>query len=392
MTHLMNTYARLPLAFVRGEGAWLIDAKGRRILDAISGIGVCSLGHSHPRLAEVIAEQAATLIHTANLAHIPVQEELATRLSHASGLDQAFIANSGAEALECAFKLARRFGHDRGIHDPAILVTQNGFHGRTLAGISASGNPAIQQGFGPPVSGFVHVPFNDLPAAARAMDESDRIVAVLVESIQGEAGVRVPDDDYLPGLRELCDRHDALLMLDEVQSGMCRSGRWFAFQHASGAEPDVITVAKALGNGIPIGACLARSRVGDLMTPGSHGSTFGGNPLACRVAVEVMGIMDDQKLAEAARHRGAEIIRRLRAGLAEVPGVRQIRGRGLMIGIELSTDATELRQAALDRDLLINVTRGNTIRLLPPLIIDRTEAETIADVLIDIIRARATSG
>ncbi len=392
MTHLMNTYARLPLAFVRGEGAWLIDAKGRRILDAISGIGVCSLGHAHPRLAEVIAEQAATLIHTANLAHIPVQEELATRLSHASGLDQAFIANSGAEALECAFKLARRFGHDRGIHDPAILVTQNGFHGRTLAGISASGNPAIQQGFGPPVSGFVHVPFNDLPAAARAMDESDRIVAVLVESIQGEAGVRVPDDDYLPGLRELCDRHDALLMLDEVQSGMCRSGRWFAFQHASGAEPDVITVAKALGNGIPIGACLARSRVGDLMTPGSHGSTFGGNPLACRVAVEVMGIMDDQKLAEAARHRGAEIIRRLRAGLAEVPGVRQIRGRGLMIGIELSTDATELRQAALDRDLLINVTRGNTIRLLPPLIIDRTEAETIADVLIDIIRARATSG
>ncbi len=388
MSHLFNTYARMPIRIVRGEGAWLFDDAGNRYLDAISGIGVCSLGHAHPRLAEVIADQAATLVHTANIVGLPLQERLGERLAAISGLDRAFIANSGAEVIECALKLARLHGHARGIEHPAVLVTENSFHGRTLAALSASGNPAIQHGYGPLVDGFVRVPFGDIAAAESAVAEHPQIVAILLEPIQGEGGVRVAPDAYLTGLRALCDRHEALLMLDEIQSGMCRAGRWFAHQHDKGLRPDVLLTAKALGNGVPIGACVATNTVAELMQPGSHGTTFGGNPLACRAALEVIAIMEDEAMAEQSVNKGQALRAALEGRLARHPKVREIRGRGLMIGIELDTDCGELKADALARGVIINVTRGNTVRLLPPLIIDEPQIEQIADTVSAIILER----
>jgi len=385
MSHLFNTYARMPITLVRGEGAWLFDDQGKRYLDALSGIAVCSLGHAHPRIAAALADQAGRLIHTANIVHLREQEALADRLAEISGLDRAFIANSGAEAIECALKLARRHAHARGIERPAVLVASDSFHGRTLAALSASGNAAIQAGFGPLVEGFVRVPYGDAAAAARAFAEHPELVAVLVEPIQGEGGVRVPPGDYLSELRRLCDRHQALLMLDEIQTGIGRTGRWFAFQHTSGLLPDVVTVAKALGNGVPIGACLAREAVAELLPPGSHGTTFGGNPLACRVALEVLAIMREEDIPGRAARAGERLLSALRAGLADHPEVREVRGRGLMIGVELSTDCAELKDAAMARGLIINVTRGNTIRLLPPLIIDDAQIDRIAEVVIDVV-------
>ncbi len=385
MSHLFNTYARMPITLVRGEGAWLFDDQGKRYLDALSGIAVCSLGHAHPRIAAALADQAGKLIHTANIVHLREQEALADRLAEISGLDRAFIANSGAEAIECALKLARRHAHARGIERPAVLVASDSFHGRTLAALSASGNAAIQAGFGPLVEGFVRVPYGDAAAAARAFAEHPELVAVLVEPIQGEGGVRVPPGDYLSELRRLCDRHQALLMLDEIQTGIGRTGRWFAFQHTSGLLPDVVTVAKALGNGVPIGACLAREAVAELLPPGSHGTTFGGNPLACRVALEVLAIMREEDIPGRAARAGERLLSALRAGLADHPEVREVRGRGLMIGVELSTDCAELKDAAMARGLIINVTRGNTIRLLPPLIIDDAQIDRIAEVVIDVV-------
>jgi len=387
MSHLFNTYARMPVALVRGEGAWLYDDQGKRYLDALSGIAVCSLGHAHPRLAEVIADQARTLIHTANIVHIPQQDALADALADISGMDQAFIANSGAEAIECALKLARRYATIRGIDSPAILVASNSFHGRTMAALSASGNPAIQAGFGPLVEGFVRVPFGDLDAARQAFADHPNLVAALIEPIQGEGGVRPTPDGFLPALQALCQEHDALLMLDEIQTGMARTGRWFAFQHEN-LQPDVVTVAKALGNGVPIGACLARESVARLLEPGSHGTTFGGNPLACRVGLEVIAIMRELNLPERAAERGERLMRRLRAGLEGHPNVVEVRGRGLMIGIELSEPVPELKDRAMERGLILNVTRGNTIRLLPPLIVDDEQIDRIADTVIELIQQR----
>ena len=388
MSHLFNTYARMPIDIVRGEGAWLYDEAGTPYLDAISGIGVCSLGHAHPRLAEAIAEQAATLVHTANIVGLPLQERLGDRLATISGLDRAFIANSGAEAIECALKLARLHGHEHGIERPAVLVMDNSFHGRTLAGISASGNTAIQRGYGPLVEGFVRVPFGDIAAAEQAMDEHPEIVAALLEPIQGEGGVRVAPEGYLDALRNLCDRHSALLMLDEIQSGMCRAGRWFAHQHEAGLRPDVVLSAKALGNGIPVSACMATERVAALMQPGSHGTTFGGNPLACRAALEVIAIMEEEDMAGQALEKGQALREILHAELADHPRLREIRGRGLMVGIELDTDCAELKADALAQSVIINVTRGNTVRLLPPLIVDEDQLARIGQTVSRIIHER----
>jgi acetylornithine/N-succinyldiaminopimelate aminotransferase len=388
MSHLFNTYARMPVSPVRGEGAWLFEADGRRFLDAVSGIAVCSLGHAHPRLARVIAEQAATLLHTANIVEIPQQEALAGELCRISGLDRAFITNSGVEAIECALKLARRYAHHRGITRPRVLVTSDSFHGRSMAALSASGNVSIQTGFGPLVDGFIRVPFGDLNAARQALVEHPDIVAVLVEPIQGEGGVRIPPEGYLPGLRTACDEHQALLVLDEIQTGMGRTGRWFAFQHEPGMLPDIMTVAKALGNGMPIGACLARAGIADLLTPGSHGTTFGGNPLACRVGLEVIAIMEEEAIPARAAQVGDDMLQRLCEKLHDQPGVVDVRGRGLMIGIELAEPVAELKDAALAHDLIINVTRGNTIRLLPPLTVEPDQVTRIVDTIVTIIRDR----
>ena len=391
MSHLFDTYVRMPITLVRGEGAWLFDDQGRRYLDALSGIAVCSLGHAHPRISAALADQASRLIHTANVVRIPQQEQLAERLAAISGLERAFIANSGAEAIECALKLARRHAHARGIEHPAVLVASDSFHGRTLAALSASGNTAIQAGFGPLVDGFVRVPFDDIDAATAAFAQHPELVAVLVEPVQGEGGVRVPSDGYLSALRALCDRHDALLMLDEIQAGIGRTGRWFAFQHEPGLLPDVITVAKALGNGVPIGACLARENVAALLPPGSHGTTFGGNPLACRVALEVLEVMQEDDIPARAERAGERLQNGLRAALASFPGVVEVRGRGLMVGVELTEAAGELKDQAMARGLIMNVTRGNVIRLLPPLIIDDDQIDQIVDIVADLVRQVAAA-
>ncbi|MEE4639916.1 MAG: aspartate aminotransferase family protein [Wenzhouxiangella sp.] len=388
MSHLFDTYVRMPVAMVRGDGAWLYDDQDRQYLDALSGIAVCSLGHAHPRIAAALADQASRLIHTANIVRIPEQETLAERLAEISGLDRAFIANSGAEAIECALKLARRHGHARGIEQPAVMVASDSFHGRTLAALSASGNAAIQAGFGPLVGGFVRVPFGDAKAATAAFEQHPNLVAVLVEPIQGEGGVRVPPEGYLRALRTLCDQHDVLLMLDEIQAGIGRTGRWFAFQHEAGLLPDVITVAKALGNGVPIGACLARESVAALLPPGSHGTTFGGNPLACRVALEVLAIMEQDNILARAAHAGQRLMDGLQSALAGVDGVVEVRGRGLMVGVELAEPAGELKDAAMARGLIINITRGNVIRLLPPLIIDDAQVDRIVEIVAALVRKK----
>jgi acetylornithine/N-succinyldiaminopimelate aminotransferase len=386
-SHLFDTYARMPVSFVRGEGVWLYDDAGRRYLDALSGIAVCSLGHAHPKLAEALCEQAHTLWHTANIAHLPLQEILAGRLCAISGLDRVFLSNSGLEAVECAIKIARRHAHAHQIDQPAILVATESFHGRSLASLSASGSPAIQAGFGPLVGDFVRVPFGDLQAAQQAFKDHPTIVAALIEPIQGEGGVRVAPDGYLHALRELCHENNALLMLDEIQCGMARSGRWFAFQHEPDLKPDVLTIAKALGNGMPIGACLATDAVSRLLPIGSHGTTFGGNPLACRVGIAVLEVMDELNACEKASEMGTLLLEGLRSRLAHHPHIREIRGRGLMVGIEFDHEIPAIKELALNAGLIINVTRGRIIRLLPPLIIQRDEVEQVISTLCDVIDA-----
>jgi len=383
--HLMSTYAPAPLAFERGEGAWLWDESGRRYLDAVAGIAVCSLGHAQPKLAEVIADQAARLIHTANLVRIPWQERLADRLAGITGMDRIFVANSGAESIECALKINRALGHARGVDVPSVVVMEGSFHGRTLATLSASGSRKVQAGFEPLVAGFVRVPFDDLDAVRAAFRGNPQVTAVLVEPIQGEGGVRLPAPGYLAGLREICDAHDGLLMLDEIQTGLCRTGRWYAHQHDD-ILPDVLTTAKALGNGLPIGACVARGKAAEAFKPGSHGSTFGGNPLACRTACTVLDIMRDEDIAARAARLGERMLEGFRARLADDPRVRGIRGRGLMIGIELDRPAGPVRDHALHAGLLINVTRESVIRLVPPLIIDDAQAEEIVATVCDSIQ------
>jgi acetylornithine/N-succinyldiaminopimelate aminotransferase len=382
---VMHTYGRLPVAFTRGLGAWLEDTEGRRYLDALGGIAVCALGHAHPGVTAAIQRQAASLLHTSNLYAVPLQQQLAAKLCALSGLDAVFFCNSGAEANEAAIKIARRHGHARGIERPTVVVMEQAFHGRTLATLTATGNIKAQQGFGPLLEGFVRVPFDDL-AAIDALAGNPDIVAVLVEPIQGEGGIHVPSPAYLQGLRERCDRQGWLLMLDEVQSGMGRTGRWFAFQHA-GILPDVLSLAKALGNGVPIGACVARGDAARLLQPGSHGSTFGGNPLAAAAALAVIEAIEADGLVERAARLGQRLRQGLLAGLGQEPGVVEVRGLGLMIGIELEEPCAELVARALDVGLLINVTAGRVIRLLPAYILSDAECDELCERLIAVVRA-----
>ncbi|MBV4497195.1 aspartate aminotransferase family protein [Pseudomonas sp. SWRI12] len=375
---LMTTYQPLALNFTHGLGTRLWDQDGREYLDAVAGVAVTNVGHSHPRLVAAISEQAGLLLHTSNLYSIDWQQRLAQKLTRLSGLERAFFNNSGAEANETALKLARLYGWHKGIEQPLVVVMDNAFHGRTLGTMSASDGPSVRLGYNRLPGDFIKVPFGDLAALEQIQQvHAERIVAVLVEPIQGESGVQLAPPGYLKALRQLCSRRAWLLMLDEIQTGIGRTGQWFAFQH-EGIVPDVMTLAKGLGNGVPIGACLARGKAAELFTPGSHGSTFGGNPLACRVGCTVLDIIEEQALVENARHQGEQLLGRLRTELADNPNVLAIRGQGLMIGIELKQPVRDLTlRAAQDHGLLINVTRGQTIRLLPPLTIDGREVEMI---------------
>ncbi|NMZ23346.1 aspartate aminotransferase family protein [Pseudomonas proteolytica] len=375
---LMTTYQPLALSFTRGLGTRLWDQQGREYLDAVAGVAVTNVGHSHPRLVTAISEQAGLLLHTSNLYGIDWQQRLAQRLAQLSGLDQAFFNNSGAEANETALKLARLHGWKKGIEQPLVVVMENAFHGRSLGTMAASDGPSVRLGFQRLPGDFIKVGFGDLLALEAVTREfGPRIVAVLLEPIQGESGVQLAAPGYLKALRAHCSQHGWLLMLDEIQTGIGRTGTWFAFQQ-EGIVPDVMTLAKGLGNGIPIGACLARAAVAKLFTPGSHGSTFGGNPLACRVGCTVLDIIEEQGLLENAAHQGERLLARLRVELSEHPQVLAIRGRGLMIGIELATPQRDLTErAAREQGLLLNVTRGKVIRLLPPLTLDSKEVEMI---------------
>ncbi len=384
--NLMQTYARQPVAFVRGEGAWLYDEHGDKYLDALAGVAVNGLGHAHPRLAAALCEQAGRLIHTSNLYRIPEQERLALRLCQISGLERAFFCNSGAEANEAAIKIARLHGHNLGIESPAIVVMEQSFHGRTMATLSATGNRKVQAGFEPLVTGFVRVPFGDAEAVEKLAEHHKNIVAVLVEPYQGEGGVNIPEKDYLAKLRAICDRNAWLLMLDEVQTGIGRTGKWFAFQHTD-ILPDVMTLAKGLGSGVPVGCCLARGVAATTFVPGKHGSTFGGGPLACTAALTTLLVMEEDALPAHAETLGAFIRADLAARLEGVSGVREIRGQGLMIGIELDRPCGELVKQALAEKLLINVTHDSVVRLLPPLVLRREDAALLTEKLAGLIRA-----
>ncbi len=385
MSHVMNTYGRLPVTFERGEGVWLWDTEGKRYLDALAGVAVCGLGHCHPRYTAALQAQAGKLVHTSNIYGIALQEQLANRLAALSGMDNAFFCNSGCEANEAAIKLARLYGHQKGIEAPAIVVLEHAFHGRTIATLSATGSRKVQAGFEPLVAGFVRVPFDDLEAVRRVAENNRNVVAVLVELIQGEGGVNVCHDDYLRGLREICDANGWLLMLDEVQSGIGRTGKWFAFQH-SGVKPDVMSLAKGLGNGVPIGACLAAGAAAKLFKPGHHGSTFGGNPLVCAAALSTLAIIEEDGLMNNAEIIGDYIRAQLSEKLSGLSGVRDIRGKGMMIGIELDKPCKDIVEIALHAGLLINVTADNVIRLLPPLIYTQENAQYLVDHLTPLIK------
>lgn len=377
---LMPTYQRLSVGFVRGDGVWLWDEVGNRYLDALSGIAVAGLGHAHPEVAAAIADQAQTLLHTSNIYRIPLQEQLGGRLCDLAGMERVFFCNSGAEANEAAIKIARRYGHQQGVALPTIIVADNAFHGRTMATLTATGNRKAHAGFEPLVAGFIRVPYDDLEAVRQVASNDSNVVAVLVEPVQGEGGIIIPDPGYLGGLREICDEHQWLLMLDEIQTGMGRTGEWFACQ-LSGSRPDVMTLAKALGNGVPIGACLARGRAAEVLVPGTHGSTFGGNHLACRAALAVIDVLSQQALPQRAAELGASILKGLGESVGEHPRVRAIRGAGLMLGIELDLPCADLVSLALDQGLLINVTAGNVVRLLPPLIFEQEHVNLLIERL-----------
>lgn len=385
MSHLMNTYARLPVAFSHGEGVWLFDEDGKRYLDALSGIAVSTLGHNHPRLVRAIAEQAGCVLHTSNLYRIPLQEELSDRLAALSGMDEAFFCNSGCEANEAAIKLARFYGHRKGVEQPAIIVMENAFHGRTMATLSATGNRKTQAGFEPLVSGFVRVPYKDIGAIRKVAEHNNSVVAVMLEMVQGEGGINIADDDFQRELRAVCDERGWLLICDEVQCGVGRTGGWFAFQR-SGVMPDVVTLAKGLGSGVPIGACLTAGRATGLFGPGNHGSTFGGNPLACAAGLETLATIEDDHLMMNAVKIGDIIKNGLREVLDDVSGVVDIRGRGLMIGVELDRPCAELVTRALEAGLLLNVTAERVIRLLPPLIFSEQDAHALVHLLAPLVR------
>jgi len=381
----MATYNRLSVTFARGEGVWLWDVAGKRYLDALSGIAVCGLGHAHPAVHQALCEQAKDLVHTSNLYRIGRQETLGETLTALSGMDKVFFCNSGAEANEAAIKIARLHAHNRGIEHPAILVMEASFHGRTLATLSATGNRKVQAGFEPLVQGFVRVPYDAPEAVEAAAVNRPDIVAVLVEPIQGEGGINIPARDYLDRLRELCDRHGWLLMLDEVQTGMGRTGHFFSFQ-ANAVQPDVVTLAKGLGNGFPVGACLARGAAARVLEPGTHATTFGGSPLACRVAQTVIEVIQHDRLTDRASRMGDYLRVGFDRTLGGVAGVLDIRGRGLMIGIALDRPCGDLVPQALAAGLLINVTAGRVVRLLPPLILEQSEADLLLRELSSLIR------
>jgi len=385
MSHVMNTYARLPVAFSHGEGSWLWDTEGKRYLDALSGIAVNTLGHAHPRFTAALSEQIGKLIHCSNIYQVREQELLADKLCGLSNMQEAFFCNSGCEANEAAIKLARMHGHQQGIESPAIIVMEKAFHGRTLATLSATGNRKVQAGFEPLVSGFVRVPYDDLEAIRQVAQHNSNVVAVLVEPIQGEGGIRTLDIDYLEQLRQICDEHNWLLMLDEVQCGMGRTGKWFAFQH-TGILPDVMTLAKGLGSGVPIGACLTAGRAVGLFKPGNHGSTFGGNPLACTAGLTTLNIIEQDKLLAHAESLGQFIRQGIATALQSVSGVKEIRGQGLMLGIELDKPCGDLVKLALAQGLLTNVTADNVIRLLPALVMSQDEAQQLLDILCPLIK------
>lgn len=385
MSNLMNTYSRLPVTFVKGEGVWLWDDHGERYLDALAGIAVCGLGHCHPRLTEAICEQAKTLIHTSNLYHIDKQERLADRLTELSGMDNAFFCNSGAEANETAIKLARLHGHNKGVSLPTIIVMERSFHGRTMATLTASGNRKVQAGFEPLLTGFVRVPYNNMEAITQVAVNNKDVVAVLVEPFQGEGGVNIPEAHYLQELRNLCNQYGWLLMLDEVQSGIGRSGKWFAFQH-SNIKPDVVTLAKGLGGGVAIGACLAKGIAAEVFKPGNHASTFGGNPLACATAIETLTVISEENLLDHAAKLGDFMRGKFKSQLAGVTGVVQVRGQGLIIGIELAVPCAELVKKALAKKLLINVTSDKVIRLLPAFVMQQAEAVQVVDMTCELIK------
>jgi len=383
--HVMNTYTRLPVAFARGEGVWLWDETGKRYLDALAGIAVCGLGHAHPKLVRAIADQAGRLIHTSNLYEISLQDRLADRICALAGLDEVFFCNSGSEANEAAIKLARRYGHQQGIADAAIIVMERAWHGRTLATLSATGNAKAQAGFEPLVPGFIRVPYNDEAALAHAAEANRNVVAVLIEVLQGEGGINVADRGYIRSLRTRCDERNWLLMIDEVQSGIGRTGKWFAFQHAE-IVPDVMTLAKGLGSGVPIGACVTARRANAVLGPGTHAATFGGNPLACAAALATFAAMEEEGLLDNATRVGELIRAGLRAELGGLAGVVEVRGMGLMIGIELDRPCGELVRQALNAGLLINVTAERVIRLLPPLVIRESEARELVARLVPLVK------
>jgi len=385
MSHVMNTYARLPVAFKRGEGAWLWDTEGKRYLDGLSGIAVNTLGHAHPRFTAALSEQIGKLIHCSNVYQVNEQDLLADKLCGLTNMQEVFFCNSGCEANEAAIKLARMYGHKQGVESPAIIVMEKAFHGRTLATLSATGNRKVQAGFEPLVSGFVRVPYNDLEAIRQVAQHNRSVVAVLIEPIQGEGGIRTLDIAYLQQLRQVCNEQNWLLMLDEVQCGIGRTGKWFAYQH-TGIQPDVMTLAKGLGSGIPIGACIAAGKAAGTFQPGNHGSTFGGNPLSCTAGLTTLNILEQDKLLAHAESLG----RFLREGFTNVlqglNGVREIRGQGLMIGIELDKPCGDLVKLALAQGLLINVTADSVIRLLPPLVMSRDEAQQLLGILCPLIK------
>ncbi|MDT8310897.1 MAG: aspartate aminotransferase family protein [Methylophaga sp.] len=384
---VMPTYGRLDVTFKQGQGAWLIDAKGERYLDALSGIAVVNLGHCHPKITEAICDQAKTLIHTSNVYHIEMQQKLADKLTALSGMDQVFFCNSGAEANEAAIKLARKYGHQKGIDKPVIIVMDGSFHGRTMATLSATGNARIQAGFEPLVPGFVRVPYDDIDALRMAISHWPEAVAIMLEPVQGEGGIKIPDAEYLHEVRQLCTQRKLLMILDEVQSGIGRTGKWFAFQHHENVLPDVMTLAKALGNGVPVGACLAAGPALGVLEAGNHGSTFGGNPLAARVALTVLETIESEHLIDNVNILAPRMLADFKAKIGKLSGVKSIRQKGFMIGIELNQPCGALVKAALAEHLLINVTADKVIRLLPPMIISAEQADLIVDKVSALVSA-----
>ena len=385
--HIMNTYGRLPVSFVKGEGCNLYDEQGQRYLDALTGIAVCGLGHAHPAVTQAICEQAGTLVHTSNLYGIPNQQALAEKLCQLSAMDKVFFGNSGAEANEAAIKIARRFGHEKNIDIPTIIVADKSFHGRTLSTLSATGNPKVHAGFEPLVAGFIHVNYNDMDAIKEVCKDNNSIVAIMVEPIQGEGGLATPKESYLQEIRQFCDDNNYLMILDEIQTGVCRTGKWFAGQH-SHITPDVMTLAKGLGNGFPIGACIAKGKAAEILVPGTHGSTFGGSPLACAAALATISTMEDEKLDQRALELGEYFQQGFKNSLADLINkniIIDIRGKGLMIGLELDRPCTDLVKKAFDNKLLINVTADSVVRLLPALITTNEEVDEIILIVSKII-------